>query len=284
MSAPESEKARRFYNSNTSLFLNFGHSSGGSIHRAVWAENINNREAALHYVDEQLCRHLRTMGKEQDGQIIDLGCGVGASLCYIANNLPVTGLGITISDKQVQLATSLINQHNLQKRIACIQGDYCDLPEDLPRADLIFAIESFVHGENPASFFEQAAKLMKPGARLLICDDFINDTGLVNQAQSGSWIERFKQGWLIGSLLTADETDELATQHELRLIEDLDLSPWLELDRPRDKLIALLMKLLGKSALNFQYLRMLYGGNALQYCLQEGWLAYRLLVWEKPYE
>ena len=106
----------------------------------------------------------------------------------------------------------------------------------------------------------------------------------MNQAQSGSWIERFQQGWVTGSLLTASEADALAAQQELKLIEDLNLSPWLELGRPRDKLIALLMKLLGKSALNFQYLRMLYGGNALQYCLREGWLAYRLMVWEKPYE
>ena len=57
-----SEHIQRFYNENTGLFLKLGHSSEGSIHRAIWAYGVSTRAEALHYVDDQICRlYLNTM-------------------------------------------------------------------------------------------------------------------------------------------------------------------------------------------------------------------------------
>jgi len=281
MTAQHTNRTRRFYNSNTTLFLRFGHSSQGSIHRAVWADSVKTRQAALHHVDDLLCQQIMSCSQADEPQVLDLGCGVGASLSYMAQRLPIRGTGITISEHQQALALKRFRAQEQQQRLSCIQTDFCQLPDDLEQADLVFAIESFVHAADAEAFFREAARHMKPGARLVICDDFLNPTQAERDAQSHAWLERFRQGWLIGSLLSPQHADAIAKEHQLRLLEQLDLSPFLELGRPRDRSIAIILKILGKLALLSNYGKMLSGGNALQTCLQNEWLKYCFLVWEK---
>lgn len=275
------EKTRLFYNANTGLFLRFGHSAQGSIHRAVWGEGVRRREDALHYVDELICHQLRELGLARAAQVTDLGCGVGASLSYIASKIAISGLGVTISEKQQQLATQRFAAGGQQENLNCLLADFCQLPDNLPEADLVFAIESFVHAPDARAFFQQASKLMRPGARLILCDDFLNPATRPHDPATKAWLQRFRQGWLVSSLLSPQEADAIAADCHLRLLEQHNLSPLLELRRPRDKFIAVFLALIGKLALKSQYLRMLYGGHALQHCLHSQALQYCFLVWEK---
>ena len=96
--------------------------------------------------------------------VVDLGCGVGASLCYLAARLPVRGTGITLSPVQARFAEQRIRKSGFADRIRCIEGDYCDLPPGTGPADLAYAIESFVHvvriplasSRNVTAFFDRA--------------------------------------------------------------------------------------------------------------------------------
>tara|TARA_R110000824_G_scaffold7892_4_gene35821 strand:- start:42711 stop:43565 length:855 start_codon:yes stop_codon:yes gene_type:complete len=280
--SPINKKIQRFYNANTGLFLKLGHSSGGSIHRAIWGYGVSNREEALHYVDELICRHIL---KHQSGNttqhIVDLGCGVAASLCYIAAQVPITGLGITLSKQQSLLGRERIAKHKLQQKLHCMQGNFCKLPENLEKADLAFAIESFVHAESAETFFQQASGLLKPGGQLIICDDFLKDLTVRQNKKALKWIKRFRRGWLIPSLLTPDQVDKYAEQHGLKRTETKDLTEFVKLNRPRDFLIAILMRILNTLALKNRYLQMLYGGHALQICLKKRWICHQFIVLEK---
>src|SRR5262249_20251816 len=60
-------------------------------------------------------------------------------------------------------------------------------------------------------------------------------------------LAEFRDGWRIGSLVTADHLRSLAAGHGLTLVRDLDLTPWLELRRPRDRFISVLVTL-GRAA------------------------------------
>ena len=40
--------------------------------------------------------------------------------------------------------------------------------------DLAFAIESFVHSPDGPRFFRSAARALRPGGKLIICDDFLS--------------------------------------------------------------------------------------------------------------
>lgn len=276
-----SEKIQSFYNQNTAFFLKLGHSSEGSIHRAIWAYGVSNRDEALHYVDNQICKLLLTLHNDSIPHIVDLGCGVASSLCYIESHISVTGLGITISEEQCQLANQRINKLEFSEKLQCIQGDFCKLPKNLKTADLAFAIESFVHAQSAGAFFHQVSSLVKPGGYLIICDDFLADESLLEDKKAKHWLKRFQEGWLISSLLTHKQIIKYASQSGFKEIERQNLNPYLQLNRPRDYFINLLIKILGKRSLKSRYCQMLYGGNALQKCLSKQWINHDLIIWQK---
>lgn len=280
--SPITKHIRRFYDANTGLFLKFGQSSDGTIHRAIWGYGVEHGKEALHYVDELICKQI--LGRHSDRQplhLIDLGCGVAASLCYIATQLPVTGLGITLSEEQCQLARTRIAKHKLSKKLQCIQADFCQLPAGLKQADLAFAIESFVHAASAERFLQQAAGIIKTGGHLIICDDFLRDDTVMQNTKAVKWINRFRRGWLIPTLLTTGQLDQYATLNGFKRIETQDLTAFLQIRRPRDYCIALLIRILNHLALKNPYLQMLYGGHALQICLKKQWLNHQFIVLEK---
>jgi cyclopropane fatty-acyl-phospholipid synthase-like methyltransferase len=274
---PDTDDVRRFYDNNTRLMLRLGHTSQGTIHRAVWGPGVTQRAAALHYVDQLILERI----PEHEPRVLDLGCGVASSLCRMAQQRPILGVGITISKAQAQLGQQRIQALGLAHRLRGIQGDLCNLPEELELTDLAFSIEAFVHATDAARFFQQAAHHIKPGGKLIICDDFVADERLFRDALAKRWLERFRKGWVIHSLLSATRADALARAAGFRRLESLDLGAYLELGRPRDRAMALLMRAFGWLPVKGQYWSMLYGGHALQVCLRRGWLEHRFVTWER---
>jgi SAM-dependent methyltransferase len=276
-----SEKIQSFYNQNTELFLKLGHSSEGSIHRSIWAYGVSDRHEALHYVDNQICKLLLKLHSDSIPHIVDLGCGVASSLCYIESEISVTGLGITISEEQCKLAKHRINKNGFSEKLQCLQGDFCKLPKNLEKADLAFSIEAFVHAQSAGAFFHQVSSLVKPGGYLIICDDFLADESLLENKKAQRWLNRFKDGWLVSSLLSHQQIMKYASQAGFKKIESQNLTPYLKLNRPRDYFISLLIKILGKHSLKSRYFQMLYGGHALQKCLSKQWINHELIIWQR---
>ena len=268
---------RRYYDRNTPSFVALGQGGGvGAIHRAVWGPGVSNLAEAFHFVDEQIAAAIsRIPGVSPAPHLVDLGCGVGASLCYLARRLPIRGTGITVSPVQAAMATRAIREANLSDRLVCMEGDYNDLPRGIPPADLAYAIESFVHGPSPERFFDECRRLIRPGGLLIICDDFRRPVDHPDAAQT---VDRFCAGWHINTLLTAQELRAMARTAGFEHESTLDLSPWLEINRTRDWFISLFLALFGWLPLENTRLGHLAGGRALQTCLQRGWVGYELVV------
>src|SRR5262245_33944711 len=105
---------RRYYDRKTPSFVALGQGGGaGAIHRAVWGPGVCDHEAAFHFVEEQLASAIsRIPGVSATPHVVDLGCGVGASLCYLAKRLPIRGTGITLSPVQAAMATRAVGDAN----------------------------------------------------------------------------------------------------------------------------------------------------------------------------
>jgi cyclopropane fatty-acyl-phospholipid synthase-like methyltransferase len=266
---------RRYYDRHSAAFVRFGQ-GGGAIHRALWGPRTRTRNEAFHYVDEQIAALVRRyVSSSRDVHVVDLGCGVGASLCYLAERLPIRGTGITLSPVQAAMARQAVAGRGLSGRVECVEGDYCDLPADLAPADLAFAIESFVHGPDPESFFDQCRRLVKAGGLLAICDD-VRKNALSPDATRK--IDEFTRGWHINALLDRDTLIRMAGAAGFEHESTMDLTPLIEIARVRDKLIAggvALLKWLRVDPGRFDYV---IGGDALQTCLTNGWIGYELNV------
>ncbi|MGH9337247.1 MAG: class I SAM-dependent methyltransferase, partial [Vicinamibacteria bacterium] len=201
-------------------------------------------------------------------RILDLGCGVGASLSYLLERRPGEGFGITVSEAQVEIARA-------RKSAVWLKGDFCEGPLPAP-IDLAYGIESFVHARDPSAFFRNVSAALGFGARLVLVDDFLS-----KGSRDAKLVRRFIDGWHAPSLRHPHEVDEIAAKEGLALVSDRDLTPMLQLDRPRDWAIGLSVALLRPLGARTPRLQSLFGGNALRGCLKRGLLSYRFRVWEK---
>lgn len=277
------EQVRAFYDRNTPRFEKLGQ-GGASIHRAVWGPGVTTRDDAFHHVEDQL---LALLPDRPNPLVVDLGCGVGGSLLHVAQRRPdLRAEGVTISPAQVQRAGQLIAAAGLADRVRCREGDFLSPPADLEgTADLVFSIEAFIHGPDPAAYLRSAARLLRPGGRLAICDDLLTPAGAAPTDAARRRLDDFRAGWRVGSLVTAGDAVRHAADAGLVLEADVDLTPYLELRRPRDRAISVAVALArGPLRPRGEYWRMLTGGDALQHCLTGGLVDYRLLVFVRPAE
>jgi SAM-dependent methyltransferase len=278
------DSVSQFYDDNTGLFLSLGQGTEGTIHRAVWGPGVKNRVQAMAFVDSLVMRRLeRLEAGDSDAtlRVADLGCGVCASLCRIAKVMPIRGLGVTISDAQVELSKQRIAAAGLGAAVDCIKGDFCALPPGLEPVDLAFSIEAFVHAPSGPDYFRECARLIKPGGYLIVCDDFIRDPSFRSERASAPWIERFRRGWVAPNIETETEACALAGAAGFTHVETIDLSPYLEMRRIRDYAAGALMRSFGWLPIEHNYWSMLYGGHALQIALKRRWIQHLFVVWRR---
>jgi cyclopropane fatty-acyl-phospholipid synthase-like methyltransferase len=213
--------------------------------------------------------------------VLDLGCGVGASLIYLATRAPIRGTGVTISGVQADYAGERISNAGLADRVRCVQANFLELPPSIEPAQLVFSIEAFVHGPDPARYFESAAGRLTPRGLLIVCDDFLapRARGPVSR-RDARIIDEFRRGWHANSLMTVAEADALATAAGFTLTKNLNLTASLELRRPRDLLVSLAMTIGRHLPLRGTYGDSLLGGSALQAGLGSGLIEFRYLVWQ----
>jgi len=274
--APVSTRAiAHYYDSNVGYFLKLGGSGDvAAIHRAIYAPGISSKAEAFNYLNVRVAEAIKPCLLQVTGNVLDLGCGVGGTATWLAQTLPVNVCGITISARQQQLASKRANQLGLESRCDFFVADFAALPE-LPVMDAAVAIESFVHANNADELFASVSRSLRPGARLMICDDFL---GAENSAEAGLWIQRFKQGWHLNTLQTPEQISAVAARHGLELVSCEDLSAYI---RAFPAPLLWLMRHLTRLPLPWSYWRNLAGGTALQYCLARGWTRYCMLILER---
>ena len=273
----DSNAVKSFYENNTRRFLKWGAGrETGVIHREVWGEGVKTKTQALHYCHDLLIAEL-PQGHVNPIRVLDLGCGIGSSLIYLClqAEADLEGVGVTISPLQVERARQNARSNGMSQQCSFIEADFSKLP-NIGTFDFVYSIEAFVHAPNAVQYFEQVSRVLNPGGRLCIIDDILEATSPEPE------IDRFREGWQIGSLCSIAEIDQLAASVGLTTKGDIDLTAYLNLGRPRDWFIKGMLAMPGVNPATSPYIKSLDGGDALQQCLKNGWVSYRLLTFEKP--
>jgi cyclopropane fatty-acyl-phospholipid synthase-like methyltransferase len=284
VAAEHVNRVASYYDANTRRFLRFGETND-AIHRGVWMPGVANTAEAGDMVNRLVVERLNDHVPAGEGRVLDLGCGVGATVVRIAKATDAHVTGVTISGVQAEIAERRLATEGLAERCRIVCDDFAQLPEE-PRYHAMVAIESMVHSPSLADLISSLAERLHPGGRLILCDDWMTDKDPGLPARERC-LEQFRAGWRIGSLHTVSELADMGQRVGLHLRDNLDLTSYLRLGRPRDRVIDVVVGATGAlprvrdRLVETPFWANMIGGAALQAGLARRWIEYRLLVLER---
>lgn len=165
----------RFYNEATRDYRHW--SPSFNMHFGYWEPGMNpfRREPMLENMTQKVLDRLH-LPESRPHRILDMGCGMGASMRTAARRFPESRVyGISLVEAQIQQAKSLAKRSGLDQQLKLICSDFTRSPFPNQTFDGIYALESLCHGTSPdkADAIAEAARLLKPGARFAIADGFL---------------------------------------------------------------------------------------------------------------
>src|ERR1700683_3849782 len=178
-----------------------------NMHFGYYRAGVNplRRETMLEQMNAEVLARLK-LERIADPHLLDLGCGVGATLRSFARRLPQAWLlGITRVPWQVENARALNHAAGCGERVRVLEGDYEETV--LPNAsyDGVYALESscHAHGADKAALLAEAYRLLRPGGRLVVADGFLESDGFANDLQQRIY-RKLCDCWVIEQLAQLD--------------------------------------------------------------------------------
>lgn len=182
-------------------------------YRILW---LNDENLAMHfgYYDDAIKRHadaLRNANRvladrvsiRPGERVLDAGCGVGGSSLWLAQERGARIVGINLVASQLERAKRLAAQHHLADRVTFAQEDYTNTSFASGSFDVVWAMESLCHAPDKGAFYREAARLLRPGGRLVIAE-YVRSARPVTPAGE-TLLREFVTGWAIPDLDTRDE-------------------------------------------------------------------------------
>lgn len=142
-----------------------------------WGLNPFARERMLEEMSQQGLQRLALAPKsESERRVVDLGCGLGAPARAAARGFPSWRVdAISLVPWQVEYAEELTERAGGCPNLRFSVADYTASGFLDASFDGAYAIESSCHAAGPDKddFVREAARILRPGARLVVADGFI---------------------------------------------------------------------------------------------------------------
>ncbi len=97
-------------------------------------------------------------------KILDVGCGWGGPLVYFCKQFQVSGVGISVSPRGLEVARARAAEHAVDAQF--LLSHWQRLP-DTPQFDAIYTDEVMVHIPDLTAFFKKCHRMLKPGGRMV---------------------------------------------------------------------------------------------------------------------
>jgi len=182
---------------------------GEHLHHGYWIRGDESKEKA----QLQLIEHLVQLANVKRGSdILDIGCGFGASSLYLARNYNAAVTGITISPVQVEMATKAAASEQLEAKFLLMDAEAMHFQKQF---DLLWSVESISHYQRREEFFASATKLLKPGGLFALTDWFKKEN--LTRAETRKFIDPIEKGMLV-ELQIMDDYEHFLTSNGLQIM------------------------------------------------------------------
>lgn len=190
-----------------------------NMHFGFWRVGLNpfRREGMLIEMNRVVGRALKldapaslTEQQQQHQQqrrcVLDLGCGAGATARTLVGD-DASLYAVTVTNVPVQngIAAKLDAKAGVADRVAHMEADYTRTGLPAAQADGAWALESacYADGTAKADFVREAARLLKPGARLVVIDGFLLRK---KPGRVAGWLHRlWADSWAVPTLATRED-------------------------------------------------------------------------------
>jgi tocopherol O-methyltransferase len=182
---------------------------GEHIHHGYWIRGDESKEKA----QLQLIEHLASLANvKPHSDVLDIGCGMGASCLHLAKTYHANATGITISEVQVEIARKAAAvEHVDNVKFLLMDAEAMTFQNQF---DLLWCVESISHLEQRKEFFGSAARLLKPGGTLAITDWFKKAD--LTPSQVHKFIDPIEKG-MLAKLQTMDDYESLLASNNLKI-------------------------------------------------------------------
>lgn len=146
---------------------------GRHVHWGYWIDPAQADGSAEDYAAaaERLCQRVTGAAALADGlSLLDCGCGFGGTIASVNerhHNMRLVGLNI--DGRQLERARETVLPLN-GNRLEWVEGDACQLPFPDASFDRVTAVECIFHFPDRGRFFCEAARVLRPGGILTLCD------------------------------------------------------------------------------------------------------------------
>jgi cyclopropane fatty-acyl-phospholipid synthase-like methyltransferase len=182
-------------------------------YRLLWL-NRNNLSVHFGYSDSTTHGHAASLlnmnrvladraGIRPGQRVLDAGCGVGGSSLWLAKQCGAQVMGITPVASQVARARRFANDRRLAELVEFELADYTGTPFPDSSFDVVWALESLCHASDKAAFYREAARLLRPGGRLVVAE-YIRAARPLDRAGE-QLLHEWLDGWAIPDLDTRAE-------------------------------------------------------------------------------
>jgi tocopherol O-methyltransferase len=153
---------RHHYDSLAFIYQTFW---GEHLHHGLFSEQAETAQEA----QERMLDHcIQLLDLNGDEHVLDVGCGNGGTLLYLARLLQSEGMGFTLSPKQARIAKDAVARAGLARRITILVDDVSSFPFPPAGFDLVWAMESSEHFSDKPKVLRDVAYTLRPGGKLLV--------------------------------------------------------------------------------------------------------------------
>jgi tocopherol O-methyltransferase len=182
-------------------------------YRLLWL-NPDNLAVHFGYADESTRGHtdaLKNMNRvladrvaiRPGDRVLDAGCGVGGSSLWLAQERDVDVVGITPVASQVAMARRFADRRGLADRVRFEQADYAATTFPDATFDVVWVLEALCHAPSKAAFYREAARLLRPGGRVVVAEYLRTDRPVddIGERLLHEWLS----GWAIPDIDSPEE-------------------------------------------------------------------------------
>jgi len=160
--------ARDYYNSTDADLFYQEVWGGEDIHVGLYESEHEAIASASRRTVERMVELTEPWTAET--RVIDLGAGYGGSLRYIADRFGSRCVALNLSDVENDRNRRMNRAAGLDDRINVVEGDFASLDFADSGFDRVWSQEAFLHSGERGKVLSEAARILKPGGRLVFTD------------------------------------------------------------------------------------------------------------------